>query len=329
VFYVNIPIAAVAFVGGLTEIKEPRDSRNPSPLDIPGTLLGTFGLVALVYGFTRAETDGWTDPVTLGMFVATIVLLGVFVLVERKVAAPLLPMRVVLDRNRGGVYLSLGLAIVSMFGLFLFLTYYLQIVEGYSPVRTGLAFLPMVAGMITGSTQVGARLMTRIPARYLMGPGLAVAAVGMLMLTQLEPGSSYVGLILPAQILLGVGLGTTFMPAMSLATYGVEPRDSGIASAMINTSQQVGGAIGIALLNTIAASSTTAYVAANIGGSTPAEQVQVQAMVHGYTSAIWWAVVILAAAALIAYTFVKADQRTAQVPGGEGSADDAAPVMVH
>ncbi|NDL59618.1 MFS transporter [Phytoactinopolyspora mesophila] len=329
VFYVNIPIAAVAFLGGFAQIKEPKDSRNPSALDIPGALLGTLGLVALVYGFTRAETDGWTDAVTIGMFVATVLLLGVFVMVERRVKAPLLPLRVVLDRNRGGVYLSLGLAIVSMFGLFLFLTYYLQIVEGYSPVRTGLAFLPMVAGMITGSTQVGARLMTRIPARYLMGPGLAIAAVGMLMLTQLEPGSSYVGLILPAQILLGLGLGTTFMPAMSLATYGVEPRDSGIASAMINTSQQVGGAIGIALLNTIAASATTTYLATNVGSAVSVEQVQLQAMVHGYTSAIWWAVAILVASAVIAYTFVNADQRTARVSDGDGSAEEAAPVMVH
>jgi EmrB/QacA subfamily drug resistance transporter len=333
VFFVNIPIAAVAFLGALVEIRDPKESRNPSPLDIPGTLLGTLGLVALVYGFTRAETDGWTDNVTIGMFVATVVLLGAFILVERRVKAPLLPLRVVLDRNRGGVYLALGLAIIAMFGLFLFLTYYLQIVEGYSPVRTGVAFLPMVAGMITGSTQIGARLMTRIPARYLMGPGLLVAAVGMLILTQLEPGSSYVGLILPAQVLLGLGMGTTFMPAMSLATYGVEPRDSGIASAMINTSQQVGGAIGIALLNTIAASATTSYVAANAGSAASPELLRLDAMVHGFTSAIWWAVVILAVAALIAYTFVNAGKPSAQAAlSGDGESEgegELAPVIAH
>ena len=135
-------------------------------------VLSTLGLVSLVYGFTRAESDGWSDAVTIGLFVASAVLLAAFVFVESKVKAPLLPLRVVTDRNRGGVYLSLGLAIIAMFGLFLFLTYYLQIVKGYSPVKTGFAFLPMIAGMITGSTQIGARLMTRVAAAAADGPRL-------------------------------------------------------------------------------------------------------------------------------------------------------------
>ena len=219
------------------------------------------------------------------------------------------------DRNRGGVYLSLGLAVIAMFGLFLFLTYYLQVVKGYSPVRTGIAFLPMIAGMITGSTQM-ARLMTRVRPRLLMGPGFAVAATGMLLLTQLEVDSSYTTLILPAQLLLGLGMGTAFMTAMSLATLGVEARDSGVASAMVNTSQQVGGAIGTALLNTIAASATTSYVSARATDATnePARQLlAAQGMVHGYTTAIWWAVGILLTSALIAVTLV-----TARGQGGRG-----------
>ncbi len=210
------------------------------------------------------------------MFVASAVLLGAFVLVESKVKAPLLPLRVITERNRGGVYLSLGLAIIGMFGLFLFLTYYLQVVKGYSPVKTGFAFLPMIAGMITGSTQIGARLMTRVPARLLMGPGFLVASVGMLLLTQLEIGSSYPALLLPAMLLLGLGMGTAFMPAMSLATLGVQPRDAGVASAMVNTSQQVGGAIGTALLNTIASSATVAYVKDHIAGAPAKSQQLVQ-----------------------------------------------------
>ncbi|SEF18556.1 MFS transporter [Jiangella alba] len=330
VFFVNIPIAAIAFVGAVTAVHEPDGTRNRAPLDLPGTLLGTLGLVALVYGFTRAETEGWSDTGTVSMFVLTGLLLVAFVLVERKVKEPLLPLRVVLERNRGGVYLALGLAVIAMFGLFLFLTYYLQIVKGYSPIRSGVAFLPMVAGMVIGSTQLGARLMTRVPARYLMTPGLLVAAVGMLLLTQMNVDSSYVALLLPAQILLGLGLGTTFMPAMSLATFGVEPRDSGIASAMINTSQQVGGAIGTALLNTIAASATTSYIGAHMGGSTPPELVQLQGMVNGYTTAIWWAVGILVVSAAIAFFFVNATPDTEQAAfdelDGEG---EAAPVMIH
>ncbi|GAA1291077.1 MFS transporter [Streptomyces sanglieri] len=322
-FFVNIPFAIVAAAGAYFVIREPAGSRNRASLDIPGVVLSALGLVSLVYGFTRAESAGWSDGLTIGMFVASAVLLLSFVLTESKVKSPLLPLRVLLDRNRGGVYLSLGLAVIAMFGLFLFLTYYLQVVKGYSPIRTGFAFLPMIAGMITGSTQIGARLMTRVPARKLMGPGFLVAAVGMLLLTQLEIGSSYVGLILPAQLLLGLGMGTAFMPAMSLATHGVEPRDSGVASAMVNTSQQVGGAIGTALLNTIAASAATAYASSHaaLGARNP-ELLKLQSMVHGFTGAIWWAVGILVVASAIAVTFINAGRPSAgPATGGSGSGE--------
>ncbi|MFF4743758.1 MFS transporter [Streptomyces sp. NPDC047980] len=334
-FYVNIPFAVVAAVGAWLVIREPAGGRNRSPLDVPGVLLSTLGLVALVYGFTRAESHGWTDATTVGLFVASAVLLAAFVAVEARVASPLLPLRVLTERNRGGVYLSLGLAVIAMFGLFLFLTYYLQIVKGYSPVRTGFAFLPMIAGMITGSTQIGARLMTRVPPRLLMGPGFLVAATGMLLLTQLEVDTSYAGLILPAQLLLGLGMGTAFMPAMSLSTHGVEARDAGVASAMVNTSQQVGGAIGTALLNTVAASATTSYLAAHAAGATGAEAqrlLQLEGIVHGYASAIWWAVGILAASAVIALTLINSGRpgSTTVASSGAASEDDVKiPVIAH
>ncbi|MER5357802.1 MFS transporter [Streptomyces sp. NPDC002785] len=322
-FFVNIPFAVVAAAGAYFVIREPAGSRNRSSLDIPGVVLSALGLVSLVYGFTRAESAGWSDALTIGMFVASGVLLLTFVLTEARVKSPLLPLRVLLDRNRGGVYLSLGLAIIAMFGLFLFLTYYLQVVKGYSPIRTGFAFLPMIAGMITGSTQIGARLMMRVPARKLMGPGFLTAAVGMLLLTQLEIGSSYATLILPAQILLGLGMGTAFMPAMSLATHGVEPRDSGVASAMVNTSQQVGGAIGTALLNTIAASAATAYATSHAAlGTTDPELLKLQSMVHGFTGAIWWAVGILMVASAIAVTFINAGRPSATVATGVSRSGD-------
>ncbi|WP_208647958.1 MFS transporter [Streptomyces tirandamycinicus] len=334
-FYVNIPFAVVAAVGAWLVVREPAGGRNRSPLDVPGVLLSTLGLVALVYGFTRAESHGWTDATTLGMFVASVVLLAAFVTVEARVSSPLLPLRVLTERNRGGVYLSLGLAIIAMFGLFLFLTYYLQIVKGYSPVRTGFAFLPMIAGMITGSTQIGARLMLRVPPRLLMGPGFLVAAAGMLLLTQLEVDSSYAGLILPAQLLLGLGMGTAFMPAMSLSTYGVEARDAGVASAMVNTSQQVGGAIGTALLNTVAASATTSYLAAHAAGATGPEALRLlrlEGMVHGYASAIWWAVGILATSAVVALTLINSGRPGASTASSSGSAAEEearVPVIAH
>ncbi|WP_320780234.1 MFS transporter [Streptomyces sp. CRN 30] len=336
-FFVNIPFAVIAAVGAWLVIHEPTGSRNRATLDIPGVILSTLGLVALVYGFTRAESEGWSDATTVGLFVAAAVLLVTFVFVESRVKAPLLPLRVVADRNRGGVYLSLGLAIIGMFGLFLFLTYYLQVVKGYSPVKTGFAFLPMVAGMITGSTQIGARLLTRVPPRFLMGPGFLVGAVGMLLLTQLEIDTSYAAVLLPGMLLLGLGMGTAFMPAMSLATQGVRPQDAGVASAMVNTSQQVGGAIGTALLNTIAASATTSYIADHIGGAASRSQqqlVQLQGQVQGYTSAIWFAVGILAAAGVIALTLVNAGRPGATAVTGSGAAEGAedelpVPVIAH
>ncbi|MBD3010715.1 MULTISPECIES: MFS transporter [unclassified Streptomyces] len=331
-FFVNIPFAIIAAIGAVAVIREPVESHNSSRLDIPGVVLATAGLVSLVYGFTRAESDGWSAGPTIGLFIAAAVLLLAFVVVEARVKAPLLPLRVVADRNRGGVYASLALAIIGMFGLFLFLTYYMQVVKGYSPVRTGFAFLPMVAGMITGSTQIGARLMTRVPARLLMGPGFLVASVGMLLLTQIDLDTSYPALILPGFLLLGLGMGTAFMPAMSLATHGVEPRDAGVASAMVNTSQQVGGAIGTALLNTIAASATTEYAKSHAAGAPSRTVLQLQSMVHGYTAAIWWAVGILVLAAVIAITFINAGQPEgggAVAGSGDGAAEDAVPVMAH
>nr|WP_203643188.1 MFS transporter [Streptomyces sp. SID14478] len=333
-FFVNIPFAIIAVLGAVFVIREPAGTRNRAPLDIPGVVLSTLGLVSLVYGFTRAESNGWSDASTIGLFVAAVVLLAAFVFTESKVKHPLLPLRVVADRNRGGVYASLGLAVIAMFGLFLFLTYYLQVVKGFSPVKTGFAFLPMIAGMITGSTQIGARLMTRVPPRLLMGPGFVVAALGMGLLTQLSVDTSYAGLILPAQLLLGLGMGTAFMPAMSMATMGVEPRDAGVASAMVNTSQQVGGAIGTALLNTIAASATTAYIADHAAGATNQQLLQAQAMVSGYTHAIWWAVGILVVSATIAFTLINSGVPGAGRPAASGDTEGVEdevriPVVAH
>ncbi|WP_240796455.1 MFS transporter [Streptomyces sp. RFCAC02] len=332
-FFVNIPFAAVAAAGAIALIREPESARNRSRLDIPGVVLASTGLVALVYGFTRAELEGWGDSLTVGSFVASGVLLALFVLVESRVRSPLLPLRVIADRNRGGAYLALGLAIVGMFGLFLFLTYYLQVVKEYSPVQTGVAFLPMVAGMIIGSTQIGARLVMRVPPRALMVPGLLTASLGMLVLTRMEVDSSYVSVVLPAEILLGLGMGTSFMPAMSLATANVRPTDSGIASAMVNVSQQVGGAIGTAALNTVAASATTAYATSHLSSIPDPWELQAASMVHGYVSAIWWAFGILLTAAAVAAVLINSRGqgagRAASSEGGTADDEQQVPVLVH
>jgi EmrB/QacA subfamily drug resistance transporter len=333
-FFVNIPFAAVAAAGAVAVIREPEEARNRSTLDIPGVILGTLGLVALVYGFSRAEQEDWTESVTVSMFVASAVLLVLFVIVESRVKSPLLPLRVVTDRNRGGAYLSLGLAMIAMFGLFLFLTYYLQIVRGYSPIKTGVAFMPMVAGMMIGSTQIGTRLVTRVPPRMLLVPGYLVGALGMLLLTQLDLNTSYWGVVVPAQLLLGLGLGTAFMPAMSLATERIKPTDAGVASAMVNVSQQVGGAIGTALLNTIAASATTSYFASHAAGASGGREqalLELESMVHGYTQATWWAFGILLFSAVTAFVLVNSRGHEDAHHAGDGTSlsDEPVPVMVH
>ncbi|WP_062216892.1 MFS transporter [Streptomyces sp. NBRC 109706] len=332
-FYVNVPFAVVAVIGAILVIREPDEARNRSPLDVPGVLLATLGLVALVYGFSRAEHQDWTETWVVASFVASAALLISFVLVESRVKHPLLPLRVIADRNRGGTYLAFALAVIAMFGLFLFLTLYLQIVREYSPVRTGVAFLPMVAGMIIGSTQIAPRLATRVAPRFLMGPGLFVASLGMLWLTQLEVDSSYVAVILPGQVLLGLGMGTAFMAGMSLATSGVRPTDAGVASAMVNTAQQIGGAVGTALLNTIAASATTSYLASRLQDATTEDaqlRLHLASEVHGYSVAIWWGFAIIAAASVIAFLLINAERGGALgKTDSQEAGDQPAPVLVH
>ncbi|NTW40953.1 MAG: MFS transporter, partial [Cellulomonadaceae bacterium] len=245
---VNAPIAALAVVGAAVFLRDRREQKE-TRLDVTGAVLASGGLLAIVYGLSEAEQHGWTSALVLSMFAIGLVLLAAFVVAEQRVTHPLLPMRVLRDRNRGGALLSVGLATIGMFGLFLFLTYYLQVIEGYSPVRTGLAFLPMTVGMMTGSVGIASRLLPRVAPRRIMVPGLLIAASALAYLTRIEVGSSYVLHVLPSLLFLGLGMGMTFMPAMSTATLGVEARDAGVASATVNTAQQVGGSIGIALLN--------------------------------------------------------------------------------
>ena len=190
-----------------------------------------------------------------------------------------------------------------MFGSFLFLTLYMQVVHHYSPLMAGVAFLPMVGGMLVGSTQIAVRLITRVPPRFLLVPGALLAACGMLLLSQISAESTrYWSVVFPALFLLGMGMGTVFMTSMNLATYGVEPRDAGVASAVVNTSQQVGGAIGTALLNTIAATAAASYATAHLAsvrGPADAKAMQAQALVHGQSIGFYVAAAILAGVAAL------------------------------
>ncbi|WP_151771778.1 MFS transporter [Streptomyces abyssomicinicus] len=297
--YVNIPIALVAVIGASVLLHD-RPGHREARLDVPGVLLGCGGLVAVVYGFSEAEALGWSDSEVLALLIGGALLLAGFVLWQSRTATPLLPLRVLADRDRAGSFLTMGLATIGMFGLFLFMTYYLQGILGYSPVKTGLAFLPMSAAIMIGSTQISARLLPRTPPRLLMVPGMLLGAAGLALLTFLEVDSDYVTHVLPGMLLLGLGMGLTFMPVFSTATQGVRPQDAGVTSAMVNTSQQVGGSLGTALLNTIAASATGSYVDAHLAGGADQARVLREGMVHGFTQALWWGVAAMLLAALAA-----------------------------
>ena len=293
--YVNVVFAVLAVLAAAVLLR--RDRMNADVhLDVPGTVLVVAGLVGVVYGLSEAETKSWGAPLTLGLLIGGVVLLIAFVLVELRVPHPLLPLRIVLDRFRGGAYLAIGLSAVGMFGIFLFLTYYLEEVLRYSPVKTGLAFLPMIAALMASSTVNSGLIMPRLGPRPLVPLGLLVAAGGQVILAvQLGPTTSYVTWVLPALLIIGVGLGLVFGCAMNTATYGADPADAGVASAMVNTCQQVGGSVGTALLNTIAASALSSYLVTY--GTSPAAQVN--GAVHSYVVAFWVSAAIFAAAAVV------------------------------
>jgi EmrB/QacA subfamily drug resistance transporter len=283
--YVNVAFAAVALVGVVRLLVD--QPRNPDVhLDLPGTALAVIGLALLVYGFSQAEMKGWGASLTVGCLSLAVVLLTAFVLVERRVPHPLLPLRIVVDRNRGGSYLAIFLSAIALFGVFLFLTYFLQLTLHYSPVKTGVAFLPMVATVMVSSTVSTAVLLPRLGPRPLIPTGLLSAAGGMALLTGLGLHSHYLGGVLPGLLLVGAGLGLVFGCAINVATYGTAPEDAGVASATVNASQQVGGAIGTALLNTIVASATTSYLTAHGHGPLALAQSSVHGIDVGYTACV-------------------------------------------
>ncbi|MET8878453.1 MFS transporter [Nocardia sp. NPDC004604] len=294
VMFVNLGFAAVALVGAVLLLARHVVTERPK-LDIPGTVVVTAALFGIVYGFSHAESTSWTNPVTLGFLIGGAALLAAFVAIETRVAHPLLPLRIVLDRTRGGSFLTVFVMGIGMFAIFLFLTYYMQLSMGYSPIKTGLAFLPMVAGMVASSTTVPSLLMPKVGPKMVVAGGFLVAALGMAWLTQIGLDSSYVGNILPALILMGLGLGGAMSTAFQGATAGVHHEDAGVASAMINTSQQVGGSIGTALLSTIAASAATDYLSTH----QPGPLAMAQAQIESYTTSFWWATAIFVAGAVI------------------------------
>jgi EmrB/QacA subfamily drug resistance transporter len=322
--YINVVIAVVAIVGAVLFITTPKTTGPRPKLDVPGTVLVSGALFSLVYGFANAETDGWDSPLSWAFLAAAAALLVVFVLWQRRAAHPLLPLSIVLDRNRGAAFISVMIAGAGMFGIFLFVTYYLQASLGYSPQQTGFAFLPMIA-MLVLAAQLGTNLLVpRFGPKIMVPFGMTLGAVGMLLLTRLDLDSSYVANVMPALMVLGFAMGSIMPASMQTATLGVDRAFAGVASATVNTSQQVGGSIGVALLNTLAASAATAYVTDN----TPATpEVLAQAAIQSYQTAYLWGAGFFAIGAVTAaLLFRRRNQGLALHHTPEASAE---PVLAH
>jgi EmrB/QacA subfamily drug resistance transporter len=315
--FVNVGISVIAIVGAAILIPRHERSADRPSLDIPGTLLVSAGLFGIVYGFANAESHPWSAPGTWGFLTAGVVLLAAFTFWQTRTKHPLLPLRVILERNRGGSYLAMFLTGIGMFGVFLFLNYYLQEILKYSPVMTGVAFLPMVGALMITATISTTQLYPRVGAKILVFVGMLMAGGGMVWLTGISLSSSYVTNILGPIVLVGIGMGAIFAPAMNAATSGVEARDAGVASAMVNTAQQIGGSIGTALLNSLAATAATNYLVGK-NGSNPV--VRANADIHSYVVAFWWAAAIFGVGAFICGLILKSGKPDPADP-------DAAPAI--
>ncbi len=304
--YVNVLFAAAAFAGALIYMSGAKPAVRPR-IDLVGTVVAAIGLFALVFGFNRAEIDGWSSPVTIVSLVVGAALLIAFVLIERLVKHPLLPLRVVADRSRGMAFAAVGIAGVAMFGLFLFLTYYLQVVKGMSPVLSGLAFLPMIGAVMISSNTSNIVTLPRFGPRIVITVGMVLGFLGLGYLSRLDVNSSYVGGVLPALIVMGLAMGMVMAPSMNTATAGVQPQDSGVAAALVSTMQQVGGSIGTAVLSTIVASATTSYAQSHVGSSA------FVSATHGYTVAFLTSALIFAAGAVLAAALFPSKARLAEM----------------
>jgi EmrB/QacA subfamily drug resistance transporter len=303
---VNVPIAVLTALAAVPVIKESR-APGDTRYDIPGAVLATAGLVALVYGFTEAAKPdvGWSAGSTRSILALAVALLAAFVVLEARRDNPLLPLRIALDRNRGGSYLAFLLVASGLFAMFLFLTFYFQAVLGYSPLRAGFAFLPFSGGIIV-TAGVVSQILPRVGPKPLMIGGLIMATLAMLYLLQITPTTSYLTHVLPAEIVMSVGLAAVFIPASNTALVGVGGHDAGVASALLNTTQQIGGSLGTALLNTLYTSAVAGYLVEHVSRPADLPRVQQDALVHGYHVSFFWGAVMLAAALVVVVVFIDA-----------------------
>ncbi|NEN05939.1 MFS transporter [Diaminobutyricibacter tongyongensis] len=314
--YINVFIALFAIVGAALFVTSVKRSGPRPKLDIPGTVLVSGALFSLVYGFSNAETDGWGSPLTWGFLAAAVVLLVAFVFWQRRAAHPLLPLAIVLDRNRGAAFISVLIAGAGMFGIFLFVTYYMQTTLHFTPIQTGLGFLPMIAMLVTSAQLSTNIFLPRFGPKLMVPFGMTLGAIGMLYLTHLDQHSTYAADILPPLLILGFAMGSIMPASIQTATLGVDRAFAGVASATVNTSQQVGGSLGTALLNTLAATAAADYLASHLP---PTPSVVTDAAVHSYSVAYLWGALFFAVGAVISALLFRRRGRVA-VPVAHDSA---------
>ncbi len=312
---VNAPIAIIAALLAFKFVHESKAEGNRT-YDIPGVLTATLGLFSLTYGFNEAATKGWSSTTTVSFFVVALVLLVSFVVIESKVANPLLPLRVIKDRNRGGSYLGSLVVGAGLFSMFLFLGLYLQVVLGYSPLKSGFAFLPFTAGIIIFAG-VASQLLPKVGPKALMVPGLLAASVGLLLLTRITPETSYLTHVVPSLLIMSSGMALVFIPLTSTSLHNIPAHDTGVASATLNTSQQIGGSLGTALLNTVAATATTTYITANAIAKNDMAGT-FAAMTHGYTTAFRFSAGLLFAGAIVLFFFINVGKESVVETEGAG-----------
>lgn len=307
---VNVLFALGALVAG-TRLLPRTEPHADVPLPLASAALATAGLAGLVYGAAHAATHAWTDPQVWGPIVAGLAVLGSFVVRQARSAAPMLPLTLFRDRSRAVSYVAIASGVVASFGLSLMLTYYFQAVLGWSPLHTGLAFLPLSAAVSVSGYAVSGVLARTLPARWLVATGVTLAAGGIGLLATLDLGSSYATTVLPAMVLLGLGMGGVFTPAIQIVTSGVLPRDAGVAAAVANVAMQVGSSLGVAVLNSIAVSATRGYT----GSPDPRA-----ALVHGYATSAGWVAAALAVVVVLVVAGLSGRATSQHSPSPSGSA---------
>ena len=328
VFFVNVPIGAlIAFIA-------PRvlgeSASEPGDIDFAGAIVGSVAITSLVYGFVKAGNpdDGWTNPATLACFVIAAVLLVLFVRIESRHRHPIMPLHLFRNRNRSGAYAIMLVVGAAMFSMFYFISLFVQQILVYSPIKAGFAFMPFTVGIVIGAG-LASQLTQRVPPRVLVSTGIVLAAIGMLLYTRLDVNSSYATDLLPPMLIMSVGMGLIFVPLTLLALSAVPDEESGITSAVLNTMQQIGGTLGLAVLATIAANATSArfsqaadiYKGLQAGVQQSPELIQqaAQAVTHGYTVAFSVGMALFILSLIMTLVLINAPKQ---------AADSAPPVHV-